>query len=162
MSPAAPTEQVPTSTYAYRVPGGETPGEENPQGPRKRGWLRWVILLVLLASGRPHHLADHHRETRRAGDGRPQAARHGQSGCPRTGRDSPAGNGAHLSHRPGHDHALLQRQNHPARHRRADQRLLPRGSGRPQGRRADDHRSRALTRRRWTRQRASWRATRRS
>ena len=49
MSPAAPTEQVPTSTYAYRVPGGETPGEENPQGPRKRGWLRWVILLVLLA-----------------------------------------------------------------------------------------------------------------
>ena len=49
MSPAAPTEQVPTSTYAYRVPGGEVPGEENPQGPRKRGWLRWVVLLVLLA-----------------------------------------------------------------------------------------------------------------
>lgn len=48
MSPAAPTEQVPTSTYAYRVPGGDPPGE-NPQEPRKRGWLRWVILLVLLA-----------------------------------------------------------------------------------------------------------------
>jgi multidrug efflux system membrane fusion protein len=48
MSPAAPTEQVQTSTYAYRVPGGETPGE-NPQEPRKRGWLRWVVLLVLLA-----------------------------------------------------------------------------------------------------------------
>jgi multidrug efflux system membrane fusion protein len=48
MSSAVPTEQVPTSTYAYRVPGGESPGE-NPQEPRKRGWLRWVILLVLLA-----------------------------------------------------------------------------------------------------------------
>jgi multidrug efflux system membrane fusion protein len=48
MSPAAPTEQVPTSTYAYRVPGGEGPGE-NPQEPRRRGWLRWVVLLVLLA-----------------------------------------------------------------------------------------------------------------
>jgi membrane fusion protein, multidrug efflux system len=48
MSPAVPTEQVPTSTYAYRVPGGDAPGE-NPQEPRKRGWLRWVILLVLLA-----------------------------------------------------------------------------------------------------------------
>ena len=48
MSPAAPTEQVPTSTYAYRVPGGEAPGE-NPQEPRKRGWLRWVVLLVILA-----------------------------------------------------------------------------------------------------------------
>jgi len=48
MSPAVPTEQVPTTTYAYRVPGGDTPGE-NPQEPRKRGWLRWVILLVLLA-----------------------------------------------------------------------------------------------------------------
>jgi multidrug efflux system membrane fusion protein len=48
MSPAAPTEQVPTSTYAYRVPGGETPGE-NPQEPRRRGWLRWVVLLVLLS-----------------------------------------------------------------------------------------------------------------
>lgn len=48
MSPAAPTEQVPTSTYAYRVPGSEVPGE-NPQEPRKRGWLRWVVLLVLLA-----------------------------------------------------------------------------------------------------------------
>jgi multidrug efflux system membrane fusion protein len=48
MSPAAPTEQVPTSTYAYRVPGGDPPGE-NPQEPRKRGWLRWLILLVLLA-----------------------------------------------------------------------------------------------------------------
>jgi multidrug efflux system membrane fusion protein len=48
MSPAAPTEQVPTSTYAYRVPGGESPGE-NPQEPRKRGWLRWVVLLVLLS-----------------------------------------------------------------------------------------------------------------
>jgi membrane fusion protein, multidrug efflux system len=48
MSPAAPTEQVPTSTYAYRVPGGEAPGE-NPQEPRKRGWLRWVVLLIILA-----------------------------------------------------------------------------------------------------------------
>jgi membrane fusion protein, multidrug efflux system len=48
MSPAAPTEQVPSSTYAYRVPGGESPGE-NPQEPRKRGWLRWVVLLVLLS-----------------------------------------------------------------------------------------------------------------
>jgi len=48
MSPAAPTEQVPTSTYAYRVPGGEAPGE-NPQEPRKRGWLRWLVLLVILA-----------------------------------------------------------------------------------------------------------------
>lgn len=48
MPPAAPTEQVPTSTYAYRVPGGESPGE-NPQEPRKRGWLRWVVLLVLLS-----------------------------------------------------------------------------------------------------------------
>jgi multidrug efflux system membrane fusion protein len=48
MSPAAPTEQVPTSTYAYRVPGGDTPGD-NPQEPRKRGWLRWVVLLVLLS-----------------------------------------------------------------------------------------------------------------
>ena len=48
MSPAAPTEQVQTSTYAYRVPGGETPGE-SPQEPRKRGWLRWVVLVVLLA-----------------------------------------------------------------------------------------------------------------
>lgn len=47
MSPAAPPEQVPTSTYAYRVPGGEGPGE-NPQEPRKRGWLGWVVLLVLL------------------------------------------------------------------------------------------------------------------
>ena len=47
MSPAAPPEQVPTSTYAYRVPGGEVPGE-NPQEPRKRGWLRWVVLLVLV------------------------------------------------------------------------------------------------------------------
>jgi multidrug efflux system membrane fusion protein len=48
MSPAAPTEQVPSSTYAYRVPGGESPGE-NPQEPRKRGWLRWAVLLVLLS-----------------------------------------------------------------------------------------------------------------
>jgi multidrug efflux system membrane fusion protein len=48
MSPASPTEQVPTSTYAYRVPGGDAPGE-SPQGPRKRGWLRWVVLLVILA-----------------------------------------------------------------------------------------------------------------
>ena len=48
MSPAAPTEQVPTSTYAYRVPGGDAPGE-NPQEPRKRGWLRWVVLVVLLS-----------------------------------------------------------------------------------------------------------------
>ncbi len=47
MSPAAPTEQVQTSTYAYRVPGGEAPGEK-PQEPRKRGWLRWVLLVVLL------------------------------------------------------------------------------------------------------------------
>jgi multidrug efflux system membrane fusion protein len=47
MPPAAPTEQVPSSTYAYRVPGGEAPGE-NPQEPRRRGWLRWVVLLVLL------------------------------------------------------------------------------------------------------------------
>jgi membrane fusion protein, multidrug efflux system len=48
MSPAVPTEQVPTSTYAYRVPGGEVPGEGPPE-PRKRGWLRWLVLLVLLA-----------------------------------------------------------------------------------------------------------------
>ncbi|HEX6774150.1 MAG TPA: efflux RND transporter periplasmic adaptor subunit [Acidobacteriaceae bacterium] len=48
MSPAAPTEQVPTSTYAYRVPGGEGPGE-SPQEPRRRGWLRWLVLVVLLA-----------------------------------------------------------------------------------------------------------------
>jgi multidrug efflux system membrane fusion protein len=48
MSSAAPTEQVPTSTYAYRVPGGEGP-EENPQQPGKRGWLRWIILVVLIA-----------------------------------------------------------------------------------------------------------------
>jgi multidrug efflux system membrane fusion protein len=47
MSSAAPTEQVPSSTYAYRVPGGEAPGE-GPQEPRKRGWLRWLVLLVLL------------------------------------------------------------------------------------------------------------------
>jgi multidrug efflux system membrane fusion protein len=48
MSSAAPTEQVPSSTYAYRVPGGEAPGD-NPQEPRKRGWLRWVVLLIILA-----------------------------------------------------------------------------------------------------------------
>jgi membrane fusion protein, multidrug efflux system len=48
MSPAAPTEQVPTSTYAYRVPGGDAPGE-NPQEPHKRRWLRWVVLVVLLS-----------------------------------------------------------------------------------------------------------------
>lgn len=48
MPPAAPTEQVPTSTYAYRVPGGEAPGE-GPQEPHRRGWVRWVVLLVLLA-----------------------------------------------------------------------------------------------------------------
>jgi multidrug efflux system membrane fusion protein len=47
-SSAAPTEQVPTSTYAYRVPGGDAPGE-NPQEPRKRGWLRWAVLVVLLS-----------------------------------------------------------------------------------------------------------------
>lgn len=48
MSSAVPTEQVPTSTYTHRVPGGEAPGE-SPQEPRKRGWLRWVVLLVLIA-----------------------------------------------------------------------------------------------------------------
>src|ERR1700761_7050090 len=48
MSPAAPPEQVPSSTYAYRVPGGDAPGD-NPQEPRKRGWLRWVVLLIILA-----------------------------------------------------------------------------------------------------------------
>jgi multidrug efflux system membrane fusion protein len=48
MSSAASTEQVPTSTYPYRVPDSETPGE-SPQGPRRRGWLRWVVLLVLLS-----------------------------------------------------------------------------------------------------------------
>ena len=47
MSPAVPTEQVPTSTYAYRVPGGDPP-DDGPPEPRKRGWLRWVVLLVLL------------------------------------------------------------------------------------------------------------------
>ena len=47
MSPAAPTEQVPTSTYAYRVPGGEGPGENQPE-PRKRGWIRWVVFLVIV------------------------------------------------------------------------------------------------------------------
>ncbi len=47
MSPAVPTEPVPTSTYAYRVPGGETPAA-GPEQPRKRGWLRWLVLLVLL------------------------------------------------------------------------------------------------------------------
>ncbi|MDQ1693078.1 MAG: rane fusion protein multidrug efflux system [Acidobacteriaceae bacterium] len=51
MSPAAPPEQAPSSTYAYRVPGGETPGGETPPAPRRRGWLGWVILLVLLALG---------------------------------------------------------------------------------------------------------------
>ena len=51
MSPAAPPEQAPSSTYAYRVPGGETPGGETPPAPRRRGWLRWVILRVLLALG---------------------------------------------------------------------------------------------------------------
>ena len=51
MSPAPPLEQAPSSTYAYRVPGGETPGGETPPAPRRRGWLRWVILLVLLALG---------------------------------------------------------------------------------------------------------------
>ena len=44
MSPASPTAQVPTSTFAY----SETSGQ-NPQGPRRRGWLRWVVLLVLLS-----------------------------------------------------------------------------------------------------------------
>jgi multidrug efflux system membrane fusion protein len=51
MSPAPPLEQAPSSTYAYRVPGGETPGGETPPAPRRRGWLRWVVLLVLLALG---------------------------------------------------------------------------------------------------------------
>ena len=50
MPPAVPTEQVPSSTYAYRVPGTETP-EPAPEQPRRRGWLRWVVLLVLLALG---------------------------------------------------------------------------------------------------------------
>jgi membrane fusion protein, multidrug efflux system len=48
MSPASPTEQVPTTTFPYRVPDNKTSGE-NPQGPRQRGWLRWVVLLVLLS-----------------------------------------------------------------------------------------------------------------
>ncbi|HZD75743.1 MAG TPA: efflux RND transporter periplasmic adaptor subunit [Acidobacteriaceae bacterium] len=48
MSPASSTAQVPTSTVAYRVPASETSGQ-NPQGPRRRGWLRWVVLLVLLS-----------------------------------------------------------------------------------------------------------------
>ena len=48
MSPASPTAQVPNSTFAYRVPASESSGQ-NPQGPRRRGWLRWVVLLVLLS-----------------------------------------------------------------------------------------------------------------
>jgi membrane fusion protein, multidrug efflux system len=47
-SPASSTAQVPTSTFAFRVPASETSGQ-NPQGPRRRGWLRWVVLLVLLS-----------------------------------------------------------------------------------------------------------------
>jgi membrane fusion protein, multidrug efflux system len=48
MSPAAPPEQVPSSTYAYRVPGTETPEGPLPEVPRRRGWVRWVVLLVLV------------------------------------------------------------------------------------------------------------------
>jgi multidrug efflux system membrane fusion protein len=45
MSPAS-TEPVSTSTYAYRVPATE---QTTPPGPgRKRHWLRWLIVLVLL------------------------------------------------------------------------------------------------------------------
>jgi membrane fusion protein, multidrug efflux system len=46
MSPAS-TEPVSTSTYAYRVPATE---QTTPPGPgRKRHWLRWLVVLVLLA-----------------------------------------------------------------------------------------------------------------
>ncbi len=48
MSPAVPTEQVPTSTYAYRVPGTESP-DTGPEPPRRRRWLGWVVLLMVLA-----------------------------------------------------------------------------------------------------------------
>ncbi len=47
MSPAQSTEPVPTSTYEYRVPATEQPIP--PEPPRKRHWLRWVVVLVLLA-----------------------------------------------------------------------------------------------------------------
>jgi len=47
MSSAAPPEQVPTSTYAYRVPGGDAPSGGETPTPR-RGWVKWVVLLVLL------------------------------------------------------------------------------------------------------------------
>lgn len=47
MSSAAPPEQVPSSTYAYRVPAGDSPGAGN-EPPRKRSWVRWVVLLVLV------------------------------------------------------------------------------------------------------------------
>jgi multidrug efflux system membrane fusion protein len=49
MSPAVPTEQVPTSTYAYRVPPTEAPDAgPGPEPPRRRRWLSWVVLLVVL------------------------------------------------------------------------------------------------------------------
>lgn len=47
MPPVQSTEPVPTSTYAYRVPG--TDQTAPPEPPRKRHWLRWVVVLVLLA-----------------------------------------------------------------------------------------------------------------
>lgn len=56
MPPAVPTEQVPTSTYAYRVPGGDVPEAGQDAGPdagqeppRRRRWLGWVVLLIVLA-----------------------------------------------------------------------------------------------------------------
>src|ERR1700749_4548990 len=41
MSPVQSPEPVPSSTYAYRVPA--------PEPPRKRRWLRALILLLLVA-----------------------------------------------------------------------------------------------------------------
>lgn len=48
MPPAVPTEQVPTSTYAYRVPAADAP-DAGPEPPRRRRWLGWVVLLIVLA-----------------------------------------------------------------------------------------------------------------